>query len=117
MKGVRIWTLVYNPFNFGPVNTPTATEIDEYERIAIGKGYYGLLVYNRIKNLWHLAEEISGAIIGTNKSKTRLVNRVKIDVKSGDIELMKQQVTEGKDTGKYAKTVSQEEFFKKFSTK
>jgi len=101
------------PFALGGTSKTIKTEVEEYERIYIGKGYYGILVKNPNKDLFHMALE-TGAIIGSLSDRQRLIDRVKEDVGSGDEDLMAQQVEQSIKQCKQAVSLTQEEFFSKF---
>ena len=112
---MEIYTLRYSPFVMGgPTTFPIKTEIGEFERVPIGQGYYGLLVENPVKRLWHMVLEDCGAVIGTNKSKARLLKGIKNDVNTGDPKMMKQQISQGKTDLKNAKVTDVFEFFHGF---
>jgi uncharacterized ubiquitin-like protein YukD len=112
---MEIYTLHYNPWVFGgSVWQTIKTEVEVFEKISLGKGHYGLLIKNPVKDLWHIAEEKCGAIIGTDKSKVRLIKKTKKDVLTGDKKVMKEQIAKGKEDLSNAKLLSQKDFFSKF---
>lgn len=112
----EIYTISYTPFVMGgSVYQNIKTKVSSFERIPIGKGYYGLIVKNPVKKLWHLAIENCGAIIGTNKSKSKLLKSIMKDVETGDEKIMKEQISKGEIDLKNAKLLSNEDFFSKFS--
>lgn len=110
---MEIYTIMNTPFALGGTSKPIKTEIEEYERVYLGKGYYGILVKNPKKKLFHIALE-SGAIIGTLSNRQKLIDRTKEDVASGDENIMAQQVEQSINQCKQAVLLSQEEFFSKF---
>ncbi len=111
---MEVFTRVFNFFKFGGIYDLVKTEIDEYERIRLGKGIYGILFYNPIKGIWHLAEEQSGALVGTHQDKGVLISQVRIDVDIGDEKIMQRQIEEGKRQLSQAKLVTNKDFFEKF---
>jgi hypothetical protein len=98
----------------GDTHQPIKTNFEEFERIDIGKGYYGLLVKNPVKKLWHMVQEDCGCLIGTHKSKASLIQLVKNDVETGDEKVMKEQIESGKKLVERATFMEPEEFFKLF---
>lgn len=112
---MEICTMGYFPFTFGgDIQRPIKTTIEEYTRVDIGKGYYGILVKNPVRNLWHLAQEDCGCLIGTHKNKADLLKQVRNDVKTGDEELMKEQIEKGKKLLDRAHTLEPQKFFEMF---
>lgn len=111
---MQVYTVMPTAWALGGTKVNIKTTIDEYERISIGKGYYGILFKNPIKNLWHLALENCGALIGTHKSRAILIKGVKKDVKGGDETLMAQQIKQGISDLKHAKVMVWDEWFRKF---
>ena len=113
--GIEVYTEIPTPFRIaGPSYSPLKTEIEEYERVHIGDKYYGILFHNDHANLWHMAQEDCGALIGTDHSKTKLVRRVRGDVSGGNAELMKKQIEMGKKQLAIADYVSPEAWFNRF---
>lgn len=80
---------------FGPPPFFITTEIEEYERVDIGKGRFGIMVKNPTKGLWHIFEDECGALIGTHRDKAMVYGNVCADVAGGDEEIMKEQVAQG----------------------
>jgi hypothetical protein len=112
---MEICTLHYVPFVMGGDTwQPMKTTVEEFERIAIGHGYYGLLVKNPVKNLWHMVQEDCGCLIGTDKSRANLIKMVKKDVATGDKKVMKEQIKQGLYLIARATRVEPKEFFSKF---
>jgi len=114
--GIEVYTLVSTPFRIaGPPHSPLKTEIEEYERVHIGNGYFGILFHNDSANMWHMAQEDCGALIGSDKSKMKLVRKVRADVSGGNAEVMKEQIETGKKQLKQADYTSPESWFDRFS--
>lgn len=111
---MEVYTKFPTPFSFGGKYAFIKTEIEEYERIDIGRGYYGILFKNSHTKEWHMAQEDCGALIGSNISKAKLVKSVKDDVGNGDGKLMKQQIEMGKKQMSQAHSFEREAWFKKF---
>lgn len=88
---MEVYTYCANPWKFGGTSDIIKTNIEEYERVNIGKDYFGILYKNPVKNLWHISIE-QGAIIGTSKNRAGLLRKVRRDVKTGDEKIMKQQI-------------------------
>ncbi len=88
-----IYTFSQNALTFGKKPEPIKTNIEEYARIALGKGIFGILVKNPIKpDLFHLAEEQSGAIVGTGATAEKVVASVKEDIATTDIDTILAQI-------------------------
>lgn len=113
---MEIYTYSPNPWKFGGTHDIIKTRIEEYERVEIGRGYFGILCKNPIKNLWHLSLE-QGAIIGTDKSKAKLLNKVRRDVHHGDEKIMEQQVERSISECDQAIEMEPEKFFSLFQSK
>ena len=111
---MEVYTKMNTPFALGGRYRYIKTEIQEYERIAIGHDYYGILFKNHHSKLWHMAQEDCGALIGSDKSKSKLVKSVKDDVGNGDTKLMEQQIEMGKKQMRQADSYETEAWFKKF---
>lgn len=111
---MQVYTSMPTPFSFGGISTFIKTTIEEYERISIGAGYYGLLFKNPHKELWHMAQEDCGALIGSDKSKEDLIQKVKDDVANGDPKIMKTQIEMGRKQLEQAKLYSNDEWFSNF---
>ena len=88
---MEVYTHCTNPWKFGGTHDIIKTRIEEYERVDIGKGYFGIIFMNPVKLLWHISLE-QGAIIGTSKSKAALLKRIRQDVQTGDKKVMEQQI-------------------------
>lgn len=112
----EVFTLMNTPFALGGTHKLIKTTISEYERIDIGKNYFGILFFNPVRKLYHMAIE-EGALIGTDKNKKKLIKKVKDDVETGDEKLMKEQVKQSIDMCKQAMFLEPNEFFSKFSNK
>lgn len=113
--GFEVYTEIPTPFRVaGPSYSPLKTEIEEYERIDIGGGYYGILFHNKSVNLWHMAQEDCGALIGSDKSRAKLIKSIKKDVSIGDPEVMKNQIEMGKKQMRKADSVNPETWFNRF---
>ena len=104
-----------NMMRFGPGPFFSATNIEEYERVDIGKGHFGLLVKNPTKGLWHLFEEECGALIGTHENKAMVYGNVCADVAGGDEKLMNEQVKQGLISRDAATEEKPAEFFSAFA--
>lgn len=114
---MEVYTYRSNPFRIAGRQYDTIkTEIEEYRRISIGKGYFGILFKNTEKNLWHIAIEDCGAIIWTDKNKEDGIKKVKDDVETGDPQIMKTQIKKGKDEIQGAILLSNADFFRKFKS-
>lgn len=112
---MEICKIGYFPFTMGgKVNRPIKTTIEEYTRVDIGKGYYGILVKNPFRKLWHIVQEDCGCLIGTHKNKADLLKQVRDDVATGDEKLMKKQIEDGKKLLERAQTLEPKKFFEMF---
>jgi hypothetical protein len=115
---MEICTYQYVPFVMGgETHQPVKTHVEKFERVEIGKGYYGLLVQNPVKNLWHMVQEDCGCIIGTHRDKNTLIESVMQDVKTGDTSVMKEQIEFGKELVKRAREMEPKKFFSMFKNK
>lgn len=113
---IIVYTYRSNPFRFGgPQRDIIGASISEYTRMTIGKGYWGILFYNPYRNVWHIAEERSGALIGTDSGRAALIDRIRGDVETGDKAIMEQQIEEGIKERKGVDILPNEDFFKAFS--
>jgi len=82
-----IWTESYNPFQLGGyVHGPVGIHVKVGQRLPLGKGYYGYLVVNPLNGETHVAEELTGALIGPSLASVRK------DVAAGDGRTMKNQI-------------------------
>lgn len=113
--GFKVYTKMPTPFALGGLHTFIKTEIEEYERIDIGAGYFGILFQNKINKGWHLALESCGALIGTKKSRAKLISTVKKDVSTGTPEIFEQQIKMGMKQMSQAHFTERDEWFSKFS--
>ncbi len=111
---MEVYTVTPTPWALGGTTAKIKTIIEEYERISIGKGYYGILFKNPIKNLWHLALENCGALIGTHKSRAILIKGVKKDVEDGDEEIVAAQIKQGISELNGAKLMDRDLWFEMF---
>lgn len=94
---MEVYTFVSNPFRMGgPQHDVVKTKVEEYERIKIGKGYFGIVFKNSVKLLWHVALEDCGALIMTDNTRQGAVNKVKLDVENGCEKVMEDQIKKGK---------------------
>jgi len=113
-EGVKVYTFLNQTFRMGGKGEYIKTNIEEYERVDIGCGYFGILFKNKQKGMWHITLEDCGALIGSHKSKKSLIKSVKNDVETGDPELMKKQIEMGIKQMKQAKTLERDDWFSKF---
>jgi len=111
----EIYTIIPEPFRLGgSLKGYIKTTIDEYQRIDIGQGYFGILFENKDKKLWHIALEDCGALIGTLSSKAALIKQTRGDVASGTKEIFESQIEMGKRQMKQANFIEREEWLSKF---
>jgi len=99
-----IWTYVGAPFAFGETSRPIGCEVDVGARRSLGGGYYGYAV-STPKGGTVICEETSGAIIGNS------LEAVRSDIKTGDPDVMKQQVTHACNELKKATIVPRDNFW------
>lgn len=112
---MEIYTFSSNPFRMGgPQFDIIKTNVEEYERINIGKGYFALIVKNPLKNLWHFVLENCGAIIWTDNNKEGGIKKVKSDVETGDEKIMEEQIKKGLNDRSHAILLETDDFFKRF---
>lgn len=112
---IKVYTILPEPFRMGgKLESYIYTDIAEYERIDIGRGYFGILFQNTHTQYWHIALEDCGALIGTNKSRAKVINAIKKDVSDGDEEIMKVQIETGKRMLGLATFLERKEWFSKF---
>jgi len=108
---MKVYTWKPEPFMHGGTGRFVATNIEEYERVDIGLGYYGIVFRNPVHKQWHLALEDCGALIGSGAAKAGAVKSVKKDVETGDPELMKKQIAQGRKDRDNADVLDPKEFF------
>lgn len=114
----EIFTFISNAFQFGGTGKWSKTEVEEFERISLGKGFFGILVKNPIKKLWHLAEESSGALVGTSSDKESMIKSVKKDIEQcKDLAYMTEQVEEQIERREQSLLIPNKEFFSSFKEK
>jgi len=112
---MEIYTYSSNPMRMGGRQYDIIkTNVENYERVELGKGYFGVVVKNPVKEAFHLAEETSGALIGSDAKKMNLIKKVKKDVSTGDSEVMKKQIEQGAYERKSADLLEPSEFFRRF---
>lgn len=111
---MEVYTVMPTPFRLGGTSINIKTTIEEYERVLIGRGFYGILFKNPIKNLWHMSLENCGALIGTDKSRASLIKRIKKDIFIGDEKIMMKQIEQGISELKGAAVMERDEWFEKF---
>lgn len=107
-----IYTFSQNALTFGKKPESIKTNIEEYARVVLGKGIFGILVRNPIKpDLFHLAEEQSGAIVGTGATAEEVVTSVKQDIAATDIDTILAQIREAKVECQDAREFESAHFF------
>jgi hypothetical protein len=111
---MEVYTVMSTPFAFGGLKCEIKTDIQEYERVDLGKGYFGIVFKNPNSKQHHMALECCGALIGTDKSKANLIKKVKNDIDTGDDKIMRMQINQAKIDLKGAKLLENEEWFNKF---
>lgn len=111
---VEIYTIQNTPFALGGTHRLVKTTLNEFEVVELGQGFTGILVKNPQKRLWHIAEQTSGALVGTKSTKKAVKQMVKNDIAQGDKKLMDKQVAAATETGKAAVFIPQDKFFSLF---
>lgn len=110
-----VYTFVSAPFRMGGnLLDSIKTDVDEYERVNIGKGYYAIVFKNSKKDIWHVALEDCGALIMTDITKEGAIKKVKGDVESGDEELMQKQIRKGRIDCRMARMLTFDQWCEKF---
>lgn len=113
-----IWTNIRNPFLLGVEFLYIGTDIpSECDKILLSKGYYGIIVKNPIRRCYHIAESITGEIIGSAKTRKKVIDRVLLGVEISDswiMMIMKQQVEWVKNQLKNVEIMESNAFFYKF---
>lgn len=116
-----VWIYLYSPFRLGATNgcnVPTGTKIVNYKIINLGRGFKGILFENYITGSWHIADKISGAIVGTRNTKDEVIEMVTNDVKlAKSIKGMREQVNRAIEVTARCgiDMLSIDEFFKGFN--
>jgi hypothetical protein len=114
-----IWTHVEARLRIDGIESSTfysiRTNVDDYERIHLGKGIYGALIYNHVKDLYHLAEEGCGAILMTGTCSQTIISMIKEDVKLRDMSDVGFQIHNGQRNRGLATQVCLTEFFSRFN--
>lgn len=112
---MEIYTYSSNPFRVGGRQYDIIkTNVEEYERINIGRDYFAIVVKNHLKDLYHVALENCGAIIWTDSDKENAIKTVKHDVETGDEEIMKKQIKQGLFEREKGILLENNEFFRRF---
>jgi hypothetical protein len=103
---MKIWTEAYRPWIMGgDVNAPIWTEVLAGSPVDIGNGFQAYLITSP-SGATYVAEAITGALIGTT------IKQVKIDVATGDPEVMLKQIEDAKARVKRADYISPETFWR-----
>jgi len=111
----EIYTSFSTPFRIcGPTESYIKTNIEEYQRVEIGAGYFGILFQNPFTKRWHMCLEDCGALIGTKQSRAKLINKVKKDVSQGTPEIFESQIAMGKKQMKQADFTERDKWFQRF---
>jgi hypothetical protein len=110
----EVYTSMPTPFRLGASESYIKTTIEEFERIDIGFGYYGILFQNPYNKAWHMGLEVCGSLIGSDKSRAKLIKRVRHDVSSGNPKIFEQQIEMGKRQMNKADFLERDEWFQKF---
>ena len=114
---MKIFTRMYSAFRLGgDVISFIATEIalTEYERVYLGKDEYGIIFYNKYKDLWHMVWEACGALVGSDTNKNELINSVKMDLIVADPKILKQQKQDALNIRNGAEVLPTEKFLELF---
>ena len=112
--GFEVYTTMPAPFRMGGTVDYIKTEIEEYQRVDIGSGYFGFLFQNPSTKGWHMALENCGALIGSKQSRAKLIAMVKKDVSGGTPEIFETQIRMGKLQMIRATFIERDEWFGKF---
>lgn len=103
----KIYTLSYQPFVMGgDVWQPIAATVEVDGPYEIGGGYKAYVAEAPNGKIF-VAEEQSGALIGPS------LEEVREDVRTGDIDIMKQQVADAIVQSKNAEIIEEEEFWRR----
>jgi len=102
-----VWTRAYRPFMMGgDVHAPIGIDLNPGERQDLGKGFYGYVIVSPVTSKIHIAEEQSGAFIGSS------LKQVRNDIEScEDIEFMKQQVKDAIKTREKVDILNKDKFW------
>ncbi|MHA1169741.1 MAG: hypothetical protein ACTSRU_18080 [Candidatus Hodarchaeales archaeon] len=112
--GFEVYTTISAPFRMGGTKDYIKTEIEEYQRVEIGAGYFGLLFQNPSTKGWHMALEDCGALIGSKQSRAKLIAMVKKDVSGGTPEIFESQIERGKKEMLRSTFIKRDEWFGHF---
>ena len=112
--GFEVYTTISAPFKMGGTKDYIKTEIEEYQRVDIGFGYFGFLFQNSSTKGWHMALEDCGALIGSKQSRAKLIAMVKKDVSGGTPEIFESQIKRGKFEMKRSSFMERDEWFGHF---
>ena len=109
---MKVFTARARPFGMGG-NTAelVATDIEEYERVSVGKGFYAIVFQDPQTNAWLVADERCGGVCGSGKTKAAAIKMVRKDVELSDVEDIEESLSEGIKRRDNAKCVSNDEFF------
>jgi len=111
---VKVYTWKPEFMLFGAKGQFVATSINEYERVDIGCGYFGLVFQNPHTSRWHVALEGCGALVQSAKTKKGVISKVRKDVETGDPKLMKKQMAQGRKDRAKAWIMTPNDFFAGF---
>lgn len=103
-----IWSEFYDPFIFGgSCYYPGGIKVDPGTKFDLGKGFFGYLVQNPVSKRTHVAEATTGAFVGDTLEKVRK------DIATGDLEVMKNQVIKSAERAKSIRLMEPAEFWRR----
>ena len=109
---IRVYTWRTEPFALGGLGRHIAANLEEYERVDIGKGYYGIVFPNRGRDCWHLALENCGALVQSGYDRNQVIALAKADIKLANPKVLRDQISRGRQDQQDAELIKLEEFLK-----
>ena len=107
----EIYTWKPEPFMHGGVGRFVKTEIEEYSRVKLAEGVYGLVFRHPKLKQWHVASEDCGALVQHARTKDGAISQAKKDIATGDMDVLKEQIKKGKEDCAQATMMPYKEFF------
>lgn len=112
---MKIWTWTNTPFRLGGSYSPMATDAGEPRMTQTVAGYTLCTFQNPVTGKWHVAEQLSGGLVGHGSTQEVALLETVNDILQGDPDVMEEQVRQAIVEGNRAQMVDSAEFWSKFS--
>lgn len=89
---MKIWTWTNTPFRLGSSYSPIATEAGAPQTIQDVAGYTLCTFQNPVTGKWHVAEQLSGGLVGHGSTQEAALSETANDILQGDPAIMESQV-------------------------